>query len=283
MSGFLNKTLSEISRYIRESVYSERYARKNGLLQAVDPRIKLLAMLGFMVVAVYVREIALLILLMAIALLLATLSSIPLRFYIPRVWLFIPVFTGIIAIPAMFNVVTPGKELLAVVSYDGFSLYITEKELWSATILVLRVATAVSFAVLLTLTTKWNEPINSLLSLRISPVFVMVLSFTYRYIFYLLEIMGRMLLSRKSRSSGKIGAVRNWRLFAPLIGALFIRAHEINERVYLAMLSRGFTGEPSVKQRRSPGGMSLAFMSVSIVIYVIVLLADHMKVLTWVL
>ncbi len=282
MSGFLNKTLSEISSYIRESVYSERFAGKTGLLQTVDPRIKFLALLGFIIVAVYVHNIPVLLILMGLAILMAALSSIPLRFYLPRVWLFIPLFTGIIAIPAMFNVVTPGKEIYGI-SVGEFSLYITHEGLWSATILVLRVAIAVSFAVLLTLTTKWNELIDSLLSLKISPVFVLVLTFTYRYIFYLLEIMSRMLLSRKSRSSGKVGAIRSWKLFAPLIGALFIRAHETNEKVYLAMLSRGFTGEPVRKSRSSPGHISIAFMSVSMVIYILLLMADHLRVISWAL
>ncbi len=279
MSGFLGKTLSEISRYIRDSVYSERYAGKRGLLQSIDPRVKLIAILGFITVTVFVHSISALLILMLISVLLAMLSSIPLRFYIPRVWLFIPIFTGVIAIPAMFNVVSPGKEIFTLISWNGVHLYITQEGLWSASILVLRVATAVSFAVLLTLTTRWNELINSLLALRISSVFVMVLTFTYRYIFYLLDIMSKMILSRKARSSGRLGARRNWKLFAPLIGALFIRAYETNNRVYLAMLSRGFSGEARKGEHGYPHTIALTFLSVSIVIYILIIMGEHIRVI----
>ena len=39
-------------------------------------------------------------------------SALPLGFFVKRVWLFIPIFTGIIVIPAMFSFITPGTIVL---------------------------------------------------------------------------------------------------------------------------------------------------------------------------
>jgi cobalt/nickel transport system permease protein len=40
------------------------------------------------------------------------------------------------------------------------------------------------------------------------------------------------------------GDVRHWPVLARSLGALFLRSYERGERVYLAMLSRGYTGRP---------------------------------------
>ena len=39
---------------------------------------------------------------------LAAASRISVRFFVKRVWLFIPIFTGIVVLPATLNVVTAG-------------------------------------------------------------------------------------------------------------------------------------------------------------------------------
>ena len=63
----------------------------------------------------------------------------------------------------------------------------------------------------------------------------------YRYIFILVDEVIRMRQARDSRSIScrrlrQIGAVGN------MIGTLFIRSYERGERVYAAMMARGFDG-----------------------------------------
>ena len=70
----------------------------------------------------------------------------------------------------------------------------------------------------------------------------MILSFMYRYIYVLVDEMMRMKRAKDSRTVGG----KRWfhvKALSHMVGVLFIRAYERGERVYLAMCSRGFSGQ----------------------------------------
>ena len=69
----------------------------------------------------------------------------------------------------------------------------------------------------------------------------MILSFMYRYIFVLVDEVMRM---KQARDSRNFGGRRLWQLrtIGNMIGTLFIRSYERGERVYAAMMARGFSG-----------------------------------------
>jgi cobalt/nickel transport system permease protein len=73
---------------------------------------------------------------------------------------------------------------------------------------------------------------------------VATISFMYRYLFVLVDEAMRLQTAREARS---VGTGRNvvWRarVLGGMIGSLFIRSYERSERIYAAMLARGFAGE----------------------------------------
>lgn len=166
-------------------------------------------------------------------------------------WFFIPLFTGIIVLPATLNVVTPGKEIFTLMSIKSWHLFITKEGIHAAEILVARVAATSSFAILITLTTRWNDTVKAMHDLKFPKVFVLVLSMSYRYIFLLLDMIKNMLLSRKSRVMGKEKSMGSWKLYSPIIASLFMKAFSLNSRVYYAMLARGFGNEPQTMKKKA--------------------------------
>ena len=72
-------------------------------------------------------------------------------------------------------------------------------------------------------------------------VMVMILSFMYRYIFVLVD---EVMHIKQARDSRNFGGKRLWQLrtIGNMIGTLFIRSYERGERVYAAMVARGFDG-----------------------------------------
>jgi cobalt/nickel transport system permease protein len=75
----------------------------------------------------------------------------------------------------------------------------------------------------------------------VPPILVQIASFMLRYVNVILGEMHRMKVARQSR--GWRGRnVRDLGIVAQSAGAMFIRSYERGERVYLAMLSRGYTG-----------------------------------------
>ncbi len=274
MPNFIDKTLGQIAAYISEAVHSEKFARKKGFLQGIDARTKLLSALAFVLLVTCTQRIEVMLALLAAAGALALASRIPLRFFATRVLFFVPLFTGIIVIPAIFNVVTPGQEALRLFSFNEWNLSITIEGIHAATILVIRTTAAISFPVLLTLTTRWNEVMNAMRSLKAPGVFVLILAMTYRYIFLFLGVLDKMLLSRKSRATGRLRARAACRLYAPIVGALFIKAYDLNEKVFLAMLARGFNGEIKSTEPVRTRPKSLVFLAITASVWLVTLTAE---------
>jgi len=265
----IDKTLSNAIGYIQQSIYSEKYAKRNGLLQGIDGRVKIIALLFLIISAVYAKTIDMLLFFILLSIILAVASKIPLSFFIPRVWFFIPLFTGIIVLPATLNVVTPGKEIFTLMSI----------KIHAAEILVARVAATSSFAILITLTTRWNDTVKAMHDLKFPKVFVLVLSMSYRYIFLLLDMIKNMLLSRKSRVMGKEKSMGSWKLYSPIIASLFMKAFSLNSRVYYAMLARGFGNEPQTMKKKNIGIKSVLFLLLCISLAMTMLICERQEVI----
>lgn len=250
----IQKTIIGMSHAIRGSVFSEQIAGRPGLLQETDPRVKTVGLVGLLIVASLLRNWYMILGLYALTLAMAAASRISMKFFIRRVWLFIPVFAGIIALPSIFNIFRPGDPLWTIWNFGrevaigpwslGNSLAITHQGVKGAAILVLRVATSVSLAVLLALTTRWAELLKALRVFFVPRTFLLILSMTYRYIFLLLGLAGDMFTARTSRMVGPASPRENRRFVAASMGTLLGKSQTLSTEVYAAMVSRGYNGEP---------------------------------------
>jgi cobalt/nickel transport system permease protein len=237
-SGFVEKTLVDINNTLEQSLFAEQNARKQGLLQGLDPRLKIVALLLLVLAVNLSHNILIILVLYFLALWLAFFSKISLVFFIKRVWLLIPFFTGIVALPALF--ITPGSILV----HLPLGLVITNTGVMTAAFLLLRVGTSVSFAVLLILTTPWNSVLKALGVLRVPAVVILILGMTYRYVHLLLHITNDMFLSRKSRLLRRMNGSEERHLVAATSGKLLNKSLQVSSEVFLAMQSRGFRNYP---------------------------------------
>jgi cobalt/nickel transport system permease protein len=204
----------------------------------VDTRVKVITTLVLLIAVSLSHNIPILIGLYLFCLGLAMLSAVPLGFFIKRVWLLIPFFTGLIALPALF--ITPGATWL----HLPWGLVVTQTGVQTALFLLLRVGTSVSLGILLILTSSWSSILKALGVLHIPDVFVLILEMTYRYIHLLLHTAEHMFLSRKSRILRPLTRAEEYHLLAANTGALLNKSLQLSGGVYLAMQSRGFRGYP---------------------------------------
>ena len=100
--SFVAKTLNGGAALMRQVIFSEDVAAQSGLLQRLDPRAKVVALVVLLVSASLLHNIASLVAMYLLTLVVAAASRLPLGFFIKRVWLFIPVFTLIVVLPATF-------------------------------------------------------------------------------------------------------------------------------------------------------------------------------------
>ena len=214
---FLSRSIKSALSFFKEAVFSEEVARSKGILQRIYPRLKILLFLSLIICACFLRDITQLAIFYIISILLAMLSGINIPFFVKRVWFFIPIFTLIIAIPAVFM-----------------------QGPYPALLFVLRVTTCVSFAVAVTMTTKHNRLIKALASMGLPEMFVRALDMVYRYIFLFIKIFEEMHLSLKSRLIAPLDGKNARRWVASRIAFMFKRSLAMSEGVYMAMLARGY-------------------------------------------
>lgn len=236
-NNFIERSLAGAFSFLRDSVFSEEYATKRGFLQARDPRIKSLSILFLLLAVMFSRNVYFLIAMYAFCLALAGLSSIQLGFFLKRTWVFIPLFSLFIALPALFDVITAGEPLFSF-SIFRFSLSITRQGIASASLFFMRVLISVSLSILLVLTTRHYMLLKVLRIFKVPQVFVMTLGMCYRYIYLFVEIIENTYLAIKSRCGTKIHYKRGQHIVAWNIVYLWARSYQLNEEVYKAMLSR---------------------------------------------
>ncbi len=142
---------------------------------------------------------------------------------------------------------TPGDPVAHVLG-----LTITHEGIIRFAAVVLKSWLAVQAALLLSMTTHPTDLLWALSSLRVPGVLVQILSFMIRYLDTLQSEVERLMRARASRSATipgqRSGGSVFWRanVAGHMAGSLFLRSLERSERVYAAMLARGYTGEMRV-------------------------------------
>ena len=239
--NFIERTIASLLTMSHYAASAEETAAGGGVLQQVDPRVKVAGLFGLVFVVAASRELRVIGGLFAISVVLALLSRIPMRRMMGWVWTPVLFFTGTIALPAVF--LTPGQ---TITSLGPFS--ITWQGLRSAGFLISRAETAATYSALLVLTTPWPWVLKALRTFKCPTVLVTILGMTYRYIFVILQTAFEMFESRKSRTVGVFEPAERRRLAAAAVGVLLSKSLQLSGDVHLAMQSRGFRGEVYVMQ-----------------------------------
>lgn len=217
---------------------AERLAQTPGLLQRLDPRLRIVAMLVLVGLTVSARSLGGLAALFGLSVALALASRIAPGVLARGIWLNVAMFTGVLALPALFLV--PGEAMAHLPVLDWA---LTRPGLESAAFLVGRAATAATFAALPVLVTPWPHLLKALRGLRAPAVLVAILAMTYRYIFVLLQAALDMFEARRSRQVGRLTSAELRRMRVADAGVLLSKSLHLADEVFLAMQSRGYRGE----------------------------------------
>jgi cobalt/nickel transport system permease protein len=138
---------------------------------------------------------------------------------------------------------------------DVFGLSLSIAGLWGAWNILSKATLGVAISIVVAATTTMPEFVRGFERLHMPRVLVSTSSFMIRYFDVVADEMRRMKVARDSR-----GYDPRWiwqaKAVAVSAGALFIRAYERGERVYLSMLSRGYAGAmPRVDETAATSGM----------------------------
>jgi cobalt/nickel transport system permease protein len=219
------------------------YVHRHSVIHSLRPQCKVVAAFLF-VCAVVATPREAMVAYGAYALLLTGIGlagRIPPAFVVKRLVFEVPFILFALFLPVLSS--GPRTEVL------GLSL--SENGLWAAWNIVAKATLGLSTTILLGATTTVAEILHGLERLRVPKVIVAIAHFMVRYADVITGEMKRMKIARESR-----GHSAKWlwqtRAIAHSLGALFVRSYERGERVYLAMVSRGYNGAVPVLETAPP-------------------------------
>jgi len=220
--------------------FIDEYSELDSVIHNLDPRTKLIACLTFIIFVVLtpVTNWQVFICYFCVIAALLMISKLPLIHILKRSLVIFPfVFMIAIFIPFFKQGETAGSY-----NIGWWQISVTYSGLLILANIISKAWLCILSLILLSSTTKLADLLKGLKQLHVPHIIVLILSFMYRYIFVLMDEMMRMKQARDSRNFGG-SRLHQLRTIGNMIGTLFIRSYERGERVYSAMLARGFNGE----------------------------------------
>lgn len=228
--------------------FLDPYRPRTSLIHQLDPRVKLVLALAFIFTTALtpVGVWPVYILLLAIIVSVILLSDLGLRYVWGRAILAFPFVLA--AVPIIFTAPEP---YLAEIPLGQWTLTISATGLERFLSIAFKSWISVQAAIVLAASTPFPNLLIAMRAIRIPRLLVSIFSLMWRYLFILADEVLRLNRARASRSgqaegsTAKTGGSLVWRarVTGGMAGNLFLRAFERSDRIYNAMLSRGYDGE----------------------------------------
>jgi len=199
------------------------------------------------------------------------LSNLGVGFTFKRSFVALPF--ALVAITVLFSI--PGNSLTTF-HFIFWDLTITDMGLLRFMSILVRSWLSVQMAIMLVAVARFPDIVHALEHLRVPSILTTIIAFLYRYLFVLVDEVFRLLRAREARSAAEAGSKSGgsvmWRaqVAGNMAGQLFLRSYERSDRVYNAMLARGYAGHlmtinPHVMKR-------VDYVTTALALFVILLL-----------
>ena len=220
----------------------------NSPIHRLDPRIKLLLTLVFILTNTLLPTAAwpIYILLLALILSAELISELGLSYVLKRSALALPFILA--ALPLILTI--PG-DTLSTLSVGPWTFHASYAGLERFISITLKSWISVQAAILLAATTSFPDLLVAMRALHVPRLLVSIFGLMWRYLFVLVDEATRLMRARLARSGqsdrpgARPGGSLSWRarVTGGMAGSLFLRAFDRSDRIYMAMVSRGYDGE----------------------------------------
>jgi cobalt/nickel transport system permease protein len=225
--------------------FLDPYRPRRSPIHQLDPRVKLVLVLAFILTTALAPMGAwpVYILLLALILAVVLLSELGVSYVLKRAALAAPFVLA--AAPLLFT--TAGQPLVAL----PMGLTITLEGLERVASIAIKAWISVLAAIVLAASTSFPDLLVAMRAIRLPRLLVALFGLMWRYLFVLADEALRLLRARTARSGIsdqpglRSGGSVIWRgrVAGGLAGNLFLRGFERSDRIYMAMVSRGYDGE----------------------------------------
>jgi cobalt/nickel transport system permease protein len=231
--------------------YLDLLSVQNTPVHRLDPRAKVITVLVFTVLVVSFDRyrVAALLPFVIFPVFLITVGNLPFRYLLRRLLVVVP----FILVIGIFNPLIDRQALLQLGTFT-----ITGGWLSFCSILLRSVLTVLTMLALVA-TTGFIGVCAALNMLGMPRVFSLQLLFMYRYLFVLADEGGRMSRARDLRTFGNRG--KDIGTYVSLVGHLMLRTFDRAQKIYAAMLARGFSGHFHLRRSIGFGSREVIFIA----------------------
>jgi cobalt/nickel transport system permease protein len=258
--------------------FLDPYFDGKSTVHGLDARVKFILIIGFIITTALTgtAKWPVFILLTALVISAEVLSEVSLKYYLKRSLLALPFVLA--ALPVLF---TGGGEVIISLP---FHLQVTVEGLAKFISITWKSWISVQAAILLSATTRFPDILSAMRFVHLPRLLVSIIGLMWRYLFVMADETLRLIRARQSRSAISInpayrtGGTLAWRarVTGGMAGSLFLRSLERSDRIYLAMVSRGYDGEIRTlpQPKIAPGGWLT--ISTGIIFYGLILLFGNL-------
>jgi cobalt/nickel transport system permease protein len=227
------------------------YRAGDSLIHRLDPRVKFVLAVAFIVTASMLPFGAwpVYLLMLGLAVSLVVLSELGLGYVLKRASLALP-FT-LAAVPLIFTI--SGTPLFQL-NLGAVQLTASLQGLERFASICFKSYVSVMVAIVLAASTPFTDLLLAMRALHVPKLLVAIFGLMWRYLFVLADEAQRLLRARASRSGAssqpgmtktRTGGTLAWRarVAGGMTGSLFLRSVERGDRIYAAMAARGYDGE----------------------------------------
>ncbi len=258
----------------------DQYHFNQSQIHNLDPRVKVLFTVGFIISNAILPDGSWLAFALAwlVLLFINDQSDLGLGFTFKRSFVVLPF--ALVAVSAIFS---PLGDPLAEWNLGLITLIPTDLGLIRFVSILVRSWLSVQMAILLVATTQFPDLIHAFEHLKLPRILTTVIAFLYRYLFILTDEGFRLLRARDARSAGlpgtKSGGSIQWRVrtTGSMVGQLFLRSYERSDRIYQAMISRGYTGHIRTLNPHQMDQMDWIMMGFSLIILTLIQLVGWIR------
>jgi len=214
----------------------------------MDPRIKFILAIALIFTTALVPPGTwpVYILLVALIISIDVLSELGVGFILKRSVLALPFVLA--ALPIIFTASGP---VLTTFTIGSWEISISQVGLERFISIGLKSWISIQAAIVLAASTPFPDILLAMRAIHLPKLIVAIFGLMWRYLFVLVDEVIRLNRARASRSGhpvtpvGRTGGNLIWRakVTGGMVGSLFLRALERSDRIYMAMVSRGYDGE----------------------------------------
>jgi cobalt/nickel transport system permease protein len=280
--SFLDKTILNSANTARSIYIQAENGANESFIQKINPGVKLISLIYLAVVISIVSDIKSQVLIFVFIFSLYIISGLKVFMVYRKIFILAFIFGFLVVFPASLNVITPGKIVFNLFSFDKSSQFwiytipenigFTENGIQVVLLVFMRVLNSVSFALLIVFTTPFPSFIKSLKIIGVPDTFLMIISLAYKYIFILSRTIEETYIAMKSRLSGNIKNRSLRKLISGRIFYVFKKSMIIYENTYYAMVSRGYNGKVKLYTEHPFTFMDFICLSIIVAAGIVVIL-----------